>query len=186
MLHNQELDPSLEPILAKNIIDNGGGTLSLKVRNCTSDWINTEIEMLCWFFLDLVQLCLNAWQGKCPYLMCWGFWDGALDAQGSERIFTILHLKWGEVYQLIKRRLATTSWTTIRSSCFTSPPSSPTLTTPQRCRPRLPLFLGFIGLESARGHALHCFFAEHYSDPNQIYIFVSAMLKMVMGLSTAV
>lgn len=54
MLHNQELDPSLEPILAKNIIDNGGGTLSLKVCNCTSDWINTEIEMLCWFFLDLV------------------------------------------------------------------------------------------------------------------------------------
>lgn len=34
--------------------------------------------------------------------MCWGFWDGALDAQGSARIFTILHLKWGEVYQLIK------------------------------------------------------------------------------------
>ena len=54
MLHNQELDPSLEPILAKNIIDNGGGTLSLKVHNCTSDWINTKIDMLCWFFLDLV------------------------------------------------------------------------------------------------------------------------------------
>ena len=29
ILH-QELDPSLEPILAKNVIDNGGGTLSLK------------------------------------------------------------------------------------------------------------------------------------------------------------
>eukprot|EP00435_Cladocopium_sp_Y103_P031168 s634_g7.t2 len=34
----EELDPSLEPILAKNIIDNGGGTLSLKVGDNVLDY----------------------------------------------------------------------------------------------------------------------------------------------------
>ena len=34
----EELDPSLEPILAKNVIDNGGGTLSLKVGDNVLDY----------------------------------------------------------------------------------------------------------------------------------------------------
>eukprot|EP00933_Yihiella_yeosuensis_P070887 TRINITY_DN79051_c0_g1_i1.p1 TRINITY_DN79051_c0_g1~~TRINITY_DN79051_c0_g1_i1.p1 ORF type:complete len:1434 (-),score=383.71 TRINITY_DN79051_c0_g1_i1:142-4125(-) len=34
----EELDPSLEPILSKNIIDNGGGSLSLKVGEAVLDY----------------------------------------------------------------------------------------------------------------------------------------------------
>ncbi|CAE8702622.1 unnamed protein product, partial [Polarella glacialis] len=45
MLENvgEELDPSLEPILSKNIIDNGGGSLSLKVGEAVLDY-NTNFK----------------------------------------------------------------------------------------------------------------------------------------------
>merc|ERR1719343_336043 len=34
----EELDPSLEPVLAKNLIDNGGGSLSIKIGESVLDY----------------------------------------------------------------------------------------------------------------------------------------------------